>query len=72
MVLQNTAVDQKAILNIFAQKEQRKPFSRETISANLEAAEESRIASAENLYYREDISVAEIRKIIGELLDQIE
>lgn len=71
MVLRNTAVDQKAILKILAQKEQRKPFSRDTISANLETAEESRIAMTENLYYREEIGIAEIEKTIGELFDLI-
>lgn len=69
-VLRGAAIDTKSVLGILERKEQRKPFSRDTILANLESAEESRLARAENLYYREEITMLEIRKIIVGLLGQ--
>lgn len=68
MALESNPMDEKEIIQILKQKELRKPLSKESILSNLEVAEEAKKSGAENLYYREEITVPEMKKIISELI----
>lgn len=69
MALKSKQMDAKEIIRTLKQKELRKPLSRESILSNLEIAEEARKSGTENLYYREEISAEEIKKVLDSLLD---
>lgn len=62
------AVEPQTIIEVLKQKELRKPLSRDSIMENLQIAEEARTSGAENLYYREEIDLDEIKKVLNELL----
>lgn len=68
MVMKNNEFSPKEILEILMQKELRKPLSKESILENLEIASEAKNSGAENLYYREEISDAELKKDLDEIL----
>lgn len=68
MVMNNNGFDPKEILEILQKKELRKPLSRDSVLENLEIAEEARKSGAESLYYREEISDAEMKKNLKGIL----
>lgn len=72
MVLKNNNFKPEKILEILNKKELRKPLSSESILSNLEIAEEARISGAENLYYRENIDIQEVKTAISGLLNVID
>ncbi|MEW5706812.1 MAG: nucleotidyl transferase AbiEii/AbiGii toxin family protein [Actinomycetota bacterium] len=57
-------LDPKEIIEILKQKELRKPLSKNSIMENLEITEEARRSGAENLYYREELALDEIMKVL--------
>lgn len=71
MVLKNNGFDPKEILEILKKKELRRPLSKESITGNLDIAEEARKSGAESLYYREEIDEAEMNESLKGILELI-
>lgn len=71
LVIKEHDVRSKEIIDILMQKELRKPLSRDSIKENLQVTEEARVSGAENLYYREEIALNEIKKALNGLLDHL-
>jgi predicted nucleotidyltransferase component of viral defense system len=69
LVMEEHAASPNAIIEILKQKELRKPLSKDSILKNLEFIEEARRLGAENLYYREEIALNEIKKALDGLLE---
>ncbi|MBS3909949.1 MAG: nucleotidyl transferase AbiEii/AbiGii toxin family protein [Actinobacteria bacterium] len=68
LVLKEHNIEAKEIVEILKQKELRKPLSKNSILGNLQITEEARQSGAENLYYREEIALNEIKKALDGLL----
>ncbi|MHB9111891.1 MAG: nucleotidyl transferase AbiEii/AbiGii toxin family protein [Thermoleophilia bacterium] len=68
MVMKTNDFVLKEILEILKKKELRKPLSRDSVLENLEIAEEAKISGAESLYYREEISEAEMMESLKGIL----
>jgi predicted nucleotidyltransferase component of viral defense system len=68
MIMKNNNFASKEILEILKKKELRKPLSKDSILENLAIAEEAKSSGAESLYYREEISEAEMKESLKRIL----
>jgi predicted nucleotidyltransferase component of viral defense system len=68
MVMKANGFQAEEVLAILKKKELRKPLSSDSIIENLEIAEEAKSSGAESLYYREEISEAEMKESLKRIL----
>ncbi len=68
MVMKSNSFVPKEILEVLKKKELRKPLSKDSVLENLEIAEEAKMSGAESLYYKEEISEADMKKSLRGIL----
>ena len=68
MVMKNNSFRPEEILEILRKKELRKQLGKDSVLENLEIAGEAKQSGAESLYYREEISEAEMKENLKGIL----
>lgn len=71
MVMNANGFIAEEILEILKKKELRKPLRKDSVLENLEIAEEAKQSGAESLYYREEISEADMRESLKGILTSL-